>query len=400
MNGLTLENIYKSYGATTALAGVSFAVAQGAIVAVLGPSGCGKSTLLAIIAGLEAADRGEVRWDGENLAGTPPHRRGFGLMFQDYVLFPHMNVADNVAFGLRISPLSFPIKREGSVGAGSGPAPTAPNTKISGFSPPSHPIEGREKRGDAAELRSGDEMGRVAEMLELVGLPGFERRDVNTLSGGEQQRVALARSLAPRPRLLMLDEPLGSLDRNLRERLTSDLRLILRGVNQTAIYVTHDQEEAFTIADRLVVMQGGRVEQAGTPQEIYSRPASPFVAGFVGLTNLVEGTATAAGIETSIGRFPNPEGLPGPVTVLIRPEGARLAETGGCTLTGTVLERSFRGRSYRLTLEMQGVRLAFDLPSSEHVPAEGQSVQVCLEGEAAVQVFPRGNALGQPASNK
>jgi ABC-type Fe3+/spermidine/putrescine transport system ATPase subunit len=355
MNGLTLENIHKSFGSTTALIGVSFEVAQGEIVAVLGPSGCGKSTLLAIIAGLEIADRGEVRWDGENLAGMPPHRRGFGLMFQDYALFPHMNVADNVAFGLR---------------------------------PPIGSSDG------------GIEGGKVAEMLELVGLPGFERRDVNTLSGGEQQRVALARSLAPRPRLLMLDEPLGSLDRNLRERLTSDLRLILRGVNQTAIYVTHDQEEAFTVADRLVVMQVGRVVQVGTPQDIYSRPASPFVAGFVGLTNLVEGTATATGIETPIGRFPNPDRVHGPVTVLIRPEGARLAESGGCTLTGTVLDRSFRGRSYRLTLEMNGVRLAFDLPSSEHVPAEGQSVKVCLEGEAAVQVFPRGNDLNQPPSKE
>ena len=360
MNGLALENIHKSYGATTALAGVSFEVGQGEIVAVLGPSGCGKSTLLAIIAGLEAADRGEVRWNGENLAGTPPHRRGFGLMFQDYALFPHMNVADNVAFGLRTS------------------TPLIPRTQLRWVAPLPSPTNG------------GEVHQRVAEMLELVGLPGFERRDVNTLSGGEQQRVALARSLAPRPRLLMLDEPLGSLDRNLRERLTSDLRLILRGVNQTAIYVTHDQEEAFTVADRLVVMQAGRVVQAGTPQDIYSRPASPFVAGFVGLTNLVEGTATAAGIETSIGRFPNPDRVPGPVTVLIRPEGAHLAESGGCTLTGTVLDRSFRGRSYRLTLEMKGVRLAFDLPSSEHVPAEGQSVKVCLEGEAAVRVFPRG----------
>jgi ABC-type Fe3+/spermidine/putrescine transport system ATPase subunit len=359
MNGLTLENIHKSYGSTRALAGVSFDVAQGEIVAVLGPSGCGKSTLLGIIAGLEAADKGEVCWDGQNLAGTPPHRRGFGLMFQDYALFPHMNVGDNVGFGLKIS---------------------------------------ARKQIKFTKLSTPRVQPRVAEMLALVGLPGFEPRDVNTLSGGEQQRVALARALAPRPRLLMLDEPLGSLDRNLRERLTGDLRQILRGVRQTAVYVTHDQEEAFTIADHVVVMQAGRLEQAGTPQEIYHRPASPFVASFIGLNNLVAGTATPAGIETPIGRLPNPAGLAGPVTALIRPEGVRLAESGSCLLSGTVLERTFRGSSYRLTVEMSGVRLAFDLPSSEPVPAEGQPVQVCLEGEMAVQVFPHGNHLAQAAS--
>jgi ABC-type Fe3+/spermidine/putrescine transport system ATPase subunit len=364
MNGLALDNIHKSFGSTIALAGVSFEVSQGEIVAVLGPSGCGKSTLLAIIAGLEAADRGEVRWDGENLAGTPPHRRGFGLMFQDYALFPHMNVAENVAFGLRTTPLN----------------------------PPNEKTEEGKRRDNSNEKAGRQMVGvRVTEMLELVGLPGFEGRDVNTLSGGEQQRVALARSLAPRPRLLMLDEPLGSLDRNLRERLTGDLRQILRGVRQTAVYVTHDQEEAFAIADRVVVMQAGRLEQSGTPHEIYSHPASPFVAAFIGLTNLVEGIAGATGVETPIGRFPNPGGLSGPVTVLLRPEGARLEPAGSCALTGIVLERSYRGRSYRLTLEVGGLRLDFDLPSSEPVPAEGQSMQVCLEVESAVQVFPSGN---------
>ena len=368
MNGLRLENIHKSYGPTIALAGVSFEVAQGEIVAVLGPSGCGKSTLLAIIAGLEAADQGEVRWDGVSLAGTPPHRRGFGLMFQDYALFPHMNVAENVAFGLKTTPLQ--EKRE----------------RGQGEMPLSHLHRNETRKNPKIDIQR-----RAAEMLELVGLPGFERRDVNTLSGGEQQRVALARSLAPHPRLLMLDEPLGSLDRNLRERLTGDLRQILRGVQQTAVYVTHDQEEAFAVADRVVVMQAGRLEQAGTPQEIYSHPASPFVAAFIGLTNLVDGIAGTAGIETPIGRFPNPVGLTGPVTVLLRPEGARLEQPGSCALTGTVLERSYRGRSYRLTLEIGGVRLDFDLPSSEPVPAEGQSVQVCLEVESAVQVFPPGN---------
>ncbi len=350
MSGLVLDNIYKSFGAVAALAGVSFDVKQGEIVAVLGPSGCGKSTLLAIVAGLEPPDRGHVLWDGNSLSGVPPHRRGFGLMFQDYALFPHMNVEKNIAFGLRFT-------------------------------------------GE-----KDTEQQRVAEMLDLVGLPGFERRDVNTLSGGELQRVALARSLAPRPRLLMLDEPLGSLDRNLRERLTSDLRLILRGIHQTAVYVTHDQEEAFTIADRVVVMRAGQVEQAGTPQEIYHHPDSPFVASFVGLTNLVDGQATTAGIETSIGKFPNPDGSSGPVTVLIRPESARISKEGCNNLVGTVIERSYRGRSTHLIIEVSGARLTFDLPSSEPVPAEGESVQVCLDDRASFQVFPGGNDLARLAS--
>jgi thiamine transport system ATP-binding protein len=372
MQGLTLENIHKFFGLTPALAGVSFEVAQEEIVAVLGPSGCGKSTLLAIIAGLEAPDRGAVRWDGEDLAGTAPHRRGFGLMFQDYALFPHMNVSQNVAFGLDSALLPYPLAPDGDKGAGIGVSTRKPDR--------------------------GTKETRVAEMLALVGLPGFERRDVNTLSGGEQQRVALARSLAPRPRLLMLDEPLGALDRNLRERLTSDLRLILRRMRQTAVYVTHDQEEAFAIADRVVVMRAGRVEQAGAPQEIYRRPASAFVASFIGLTNLVEGMGASDGIDTPIGRFPNPQRITGPVTVLIRPESASLTAPEGCTLEGTVIERSFRGRTNHLTLDVKGIRLAFDLPSTEPVPAEGQTVQVCLEGEAAIQAFSAGNEIGLSAS--
>ncbi len=372
MHGLTLDRIYKSFGPTPALAGVSFDVDQGEIVAVLGPSGCGKSTLLAIIAGLEAPDQGAVRWDGEDLAGTPPHRRGFGLMFQDYALFPHMNVAQNVAFGLDSALIPYSLSPDGDKGPG---------------------IRVPTRKPDR-----GTKEARVAEMLALVGLPGFERRDVNTLSGGEQQRVALARSLAPRPRLLMLDEPLGALDRNLRERLTGDLRLILRSMRQTAVYVTHDQEEAFAIADRIIVMQAGRVEQAGVPQEIYRRPASAFVASFIGLTNLVEGIGALDWIETPIGRFPNPQRITGPATVLIRPEGASLTARGGCTLEGIVLERSFRGRMYHLTLEVKGMRLAFDLPSTEPVPAEGQVVQVCLEGEAAIQAFQAGNEIRLSAS--
>ena len=234
MSILSVTDISKSFGSTQALDTVSFEVDQGEIVALLGPSGCGKSTLLSIIAGLEAPDNGNVRWEGVSLEGTPPHLRGFGLMFQDFALFPHMNVYANVAFGLKM-----------------------------------------------AHMTPGSVDTRVKEMLETVGLPNIGARDVNTLSGGEQQRVALARALAPHPRLLMLDEPLGSLDRNLRERLVVDLEAILHRLHQTAIYVTHDQEEAFAIADRIILMNAGRIEQMGTPEVIYHSPASVFVARFL-----------------------------------------------------------------------------------------------------------------------
>lgn len=239
MPSLEVRSLSKTFGPIRAVDDVSFSLDRGEIVALLGPSGSGKSTLLALIAGLEMPDTGEILWDGESLANVPPHRRGFGLMFQDYALFPHKNVTQNVGFGLQ--------------------------------------MQGKGR----AEIAGG-----VKWALELVGLAGFEERDVNTLSGGEQQRVALARSLAPHPRLLMLDEPLGALDRALRERLLIDLPTILARLNQTALYVTHDQEEAFALANRVLIMRAGKVVQEGTRSEIFAHPASPFVAEFLGLSRV------------------------------------------------------------------------------------------------------------------
>ena len=225
-----------------AVDGVDLTVGDGEIVCVLGPSGCGKTTLLRAAAGLEPVTAGRITWDGADVARVPTHRRGFGMVFQDFALFPHRDVAGNVAFGLRMAGV------------------------------------------DAADARA-----RVTDVLAVVGLGGYEGRAVSTLSGGEQQRVALARALAPRPRLLLLDEPLGSLDRTLRERLVVELRGVLTSVGVSAVYVTHDQEEAFAIADRLVVLRSGRVVQEGTPEAVWSVPADEFVARFLGFENVVDG---------------------------------------------------------------------------------------------------------------
>ncbi len=353
VHGLSILDLHKSFGEKRALMGITFQVEQEEIVAVLGPSGCGKSTLLAIIAGLEAPDQGDVVWDGVSLASLPVHRRGFGLMFQDYALFPHMDVFENVAFGLRMR-----------------------------------------------RMLEGDIQVRVQEVLELVGLPGFERRDVNTLSGGEQQRIALARSLAPNPRLLMLDEPLGSLDRNLRERLVLDVRDILRRSQLTALYVTHDQEEAFTIADRLVVMDAGQIEQVGTPKEVYLHPASASVARFLGLENLLPGKVVhlpgnRLWVDTPVGQFPvleNPTAgntwQPGDqITVLLRPDAVLLADEQDCQLEGTLIEINFRGGVSRALVDVNGIWLTFELPSRMHLPELGKRLGLCFDPKEALQVF-------------
>lgn len=345
---LEVEQIHKHYEGKPLLQGVSFEVQAGETVCLLGPSGSGKSTLLRIIAGLEEAEAGRVLWDDEDLRGVPVHQRNFGLMFQDYALFPHRSVAENVAFGLRMQNL--------------------PKAEIDLY---------------------------VAEALERVSMDSFARRRVTDLSGGEQQRVALARALAPRPRLLMLDEPLGALDRALRDQLETFLRGLLHETGIPAIYVTHDQEEAFALADRLVLLHDGRVEQDGAPAEVYQRPATAWAARFFGLSNLLIGKVAAnkpLRVETSLGDFlPSCVGVSQPaihqpVTLLLRPDRAQIGGDGEVVnrLKGQVIESVFHGDGYRICLRTDGelifsFRLAAPLKAGETVVFTFQKEDVlCL----------------------
>jgi ABC-type Fe3+/spermidine/putrescine transport system ATPase subunit len=326
---LALEHLFKRYEGAPLLHDVSFEIAPGEIVCLLGPSGTGKTTLLRIIAGLEEADGGDLFFQGNNLRGVPPHARGFGFMFQDLALFPHRNVFDNVAFGLRMQ--------------------TPPPTR--------------------AEL-----VRRVHDTLDLVGLnaAAFAKRDVNRLSGGEQQRVALARTLAPRPRLILFDEPLGALDRILRDELEAELRALLKRLRMTALYVTHDQDEAFALADRMLLLHAGRLEQSGAPVEIYNHPANEFVARFMGLTNLLrieklESRNSKFEIQTSAGCFVvEPErGLAkAPRVVLLRPNALTRIASGDAAreniLRGRVLETQLRAGHQRILLETAGGIFAFE----------------------------------------
>ncbi len=315
---LRIANIYKTYEGQPLLQDINFTVGTGETVCLLGASGSGKSTLLRIIAGLEQPDSGQILWQDADLAGVPVHKRYFGLMFQDYALFPHRNVAENVAFGLRMQGLS------------------------------------------RAEIAA-----RVADALEQVNLTAFSSRRVTDLSGGEQQRVALARALAPRPRLLMLDEPLGALDRALREQLGGFLREVLHETGIPAIYVTHDQEEAFTIADRLVLLHEGHIEQSGTPAEVYQNPLTPWVARFLGQTNIIPATIVAdrpIQLETAAGAFKllynsaNRKERGTPVHLLIRAHKWSVTDNAGGenTLQGLVEDVVFQGEGYRVTLRSTG----------------------------------------------
>lgn len=341
---LEATHVGKRYGAAAwAVRDVSLELARGEILCLLGPSGCGKTTLLRLVAGLERPDSGTIYFDGLNLAGVPPHERGFGMMFQDLALFPHRNVRDNVAFGLRM------------------------------------------QRKPAVEIND-----RVNRMLELVDLSGMADRSIAQLSGGEQQRVALARALAPGPQLLLLDEPLSALDRALRERLMLDVRAILKRVGMTSIYVTHDQAEAFAVADRVGVMNAGEIVQIGSPQRIHESPATPFVARFLGYQNLLPGRVNAQGeVETAVGRFRPAEvtsRVGEAVELLIKPVAAGY-DSGSQdnhprinTIDATVDAVTFRGRFSQVWITANGQRLLFE--ESGNPPFEpGDAIRITVTAE-------------------
>lgn len=327
---LRVEHISKTYEGAPLLRGISFDVAAGEIVCILGPSGTGKTTLLRIIAGLEEPEAGRVLFEGNDLKQVPSHERGFGMMFQDLALFPHKNVFDNVAFGLRM--LTPPLPQ--------------------------------------AELTV-----RVNETLELVGLDPkhFAKRDVNRLSGGEQQRVALARTLAPRPRLVMFDEPLGALDRILREELVQELRALLKRLHMTALYVTHDQDEAFAIAHHLILLNAGTIQQSDTPLALYQHPANAFVAQFLGMTNLVEIQNSKfniqnskARVETILGIFETDEPRAAAASrfVLLRPRAIkRIVEQSDRAeniVRGRIVETLWRGGHQQIVIESGTKRFTFE----------------------------------------
>ncbi|MBI5029999.1 MAG: ABC transporter ATP-binding protein [Chloroflexi bacterium] len=326
---IEIRGVTKSFAGAPLLQDISFAITNGEIVCLLGPSGSGKTTLLRIIAGLESPDDGDIFFDSQNVRAVPVHLRGFGMMFQDLALFPHKHVFDNVAFGLRM------------------------------------------KNSSHAEIQK-----RVRETLELVGLTEFENRNVNNLSGGEQQRVALARSLAPQPKFLMFDEPLGALDRILREQLVADLRAILKRIQMTALYVTHDQDEAFAIADRIAIIHEGRIVQIGMPEEIYRKPANAFVAQFLGMTNLFAAQKLSDGqIKTDLGTFAIKADKS---MVLIRPNAVRV-NLNSKGISARIEECIFRAGKYRLRVVADsGARLSFesDQPFSVGSPVSLEIDQV------------------------
>jgi len=350
MTILDIKNLSSSYEGRGFLKNITFNLKQGEILCLLGPSGSGKTTLLRLIAGLEREDTGIISFNNMDIQSIPPHKRNFGMMFQDYALFPHKNVYENVAFGLVMK-----------------------------------------KWTDKAIEK------KVSEILEVVGLDSFGHRTIDELSGGEQQRVALARSLAPEPQLLLLDEPLGSLDRTLRDRLSGEIRSILKSLGVTALFVTHDQAEAFTVADKIAILYNGKLEQFDSPENLYRTPANPTVAKFLGFKNIVSGTFDATGIFSSpLGQldFGDNKRSQKDQTLVIRPEGAQIYQTNktsaeDISLSGKVVKRQFQGATYKLQVKVGRQILYFDLPIDPSPPQTNESVQLSIRPSSFVWLDSR-----------
>ena len=350
MSAVEVRNAVKRYGALAALDEVTLAVPEGEFFGLLGPSGSGKTTLLRAIAGFVVPDSGEIRIDGQRIEGVPVHKRGIGMVFQNYALFPHLSVFDNVAFGLSV------------------------------------------RRVASGEIRS-----RVAEALRLVRLSGLEERRPRQLSGGQQQRVALARALVTRPKVLLLDEPLGALDKRLRQEMQVELKLIQRTVGITTIFVTHDQEEALTLSDRIAILSEGRLVQVGPPAEVYERPATRFAAEFLGEANLFSGRVDGGALRTASGLAifsarPMPSGE---ALIAVRPEkiqladpGARAAE-GANRITGQILRSIYSGSSIAYRIEVAGQELTvFEQNRAARAREEGSAVALTWAPEHSIPVAP------------
>jgi putative spermidine/putrescine transport system ATP-binding protein len=339
---LEIRNLVKTFGANRVVKDFSLDIAKGEFVSLLGPSGCGKTTVLRMVAGFESPTSGRIAIDGGDVVDLRPNQRNIGMVFQAYALFPNLTVAQNVGFGLRVAGVA------------------------------------------RAEAET-----RVAEMLALIGLPDLGGRYPFQLSGGQQQRVALARALAVRPRVLLLDEPLSALDAKIRVALRTEIRQIQQRLGITTIFVTHDQEEALSISDRIVVMNNGVADQVGTPFEVYNRPATRFVASFVGTLNMLEGEAAGGGRVRLEGRAVTPAGevpASGRVTLALRPEVAALVPGPGhdVTLDGMIEEVHFLGSVIRVRVKTASGVIALDTfnDAATPPPAPGQEARVSFAGSS------------------
>ena len=333
---IVLKGISKSYDGEKVLSGIDLYIRDGEFITFLGPSGCGKTTTLRIIGGFEVADEGEVFFDGKEISDVPPHKRPVNTVFQKYALFPHLNVYENIAFPLRL------------------------------------------KKKPEEEIQT-----RVAEMLKMVALSGFENKSVSTLSGGQQQRVAIARALISHPKVLLLDEPLGALDLKLRKDMQNELKSIQQSIGITFIYVTHDQEEALSMSDTIVVMADGEIQQIGTPTDIYNEPKNAFVADFIGESNIVDGVmlqdcqVRMAGhtFDCLDGGFEKNE----PVDVVVRPEDVDVVAPEKGMLTGVVSSVTFKGVHYEIIVDIHGFK--WMIQSTDYVAVDA-TIGLYIEPDA------------------